>query len=105
MMDPWDKERRPHCWPVGEQCPNPCAATHYERVVYNHIDLGGPWAGWRMAGRYLIGPGNRRTAPRISVDRLAGLLWREAAEARAAAARAENGGHRGSGVRLQEANR
>jgi hypothetical protein len=99
-VDPWDINRRPHCWPVGQACPNRCAQAHYDHVVHNHVELAGPWAGWRLAGKYLIGPGNRRSAPRISLERLRGLLWREEAEARAAAARAANSGHRGKVVAL-----
>ena len=99
-LDTWDSERRPPCWTFGEQCPNACARAHYERVVHNHTELHGPWTGWRLAGRDLVGPGNRRSAPRISVERLRGLLWAEAARVRAAAAKAKNGGHRGRVIAL-----
>lgn len=104
-LDPWESHRRPPCWPVGEPCPNPCALAHHAHVVHNHVELAGPWAGWRLAGRDLVGPGKRGSAPRISVDRLRGLLWRIDAEAHAAAAKAENSGHRGNVVRLLERNR
>lgn len=100
-VDAWDTNRRPPCWPVGEPCPSACALAHHAHVVHNHVELAGPWAGWRLAGRDLVGPGNRRSAPRISVDRLRGLLWRMENEARAAAAKAENSGLRGQVVALK----
>lgn len=73
---------RPPCWPVGQPCPNPCAAALYDRTVYNRQHLSGPWTGWRMAGRDLISP----DGDRISPERLRGLLWRQQAEAKLAAA-------------------
>ncbi|MCR6687081.1 hypothetical protein [Pseudoxanthomonas sp.] len=99
-VDPWDSERRPPCWPFGEQCPNLCARQHLERVVYNHVELTGPWAGWRLAGRDLVSPGKPSKALRITPGRLLGLLWREAAEAKLAAEKAANSGHRGKVVSL-----
>ena len=45
---------RPPCWPPDGPCPNPCAAQHYQRVVYNDTPLSGPWAGWRLAGARLV---------------------------------------------------
>ena len=99
-LDPWDTHRRPPCWPVGEPCPNPCALAHHAHVVHNHVELAGPWAGWRLAGRDLVGPGNRRSAPRISIDRLRGLMWAEAARVRAATTKAENGHAHGRVVPL-----
>ncbi|WP_230938693.1 DUF3653 domain-containing protein [Xanthomonas translucens] len=36
------------------------------------MELHGPWAGWRLAGRDLVAPSGERIAER----RLRGLLWR-----------------------------
>lgn len=69
---------RPPCWPEGQPCPNSCAAALYERTVYNHQHLGGPWTGWRMAGRVLVSPDGDRITP----ERLRGILWREGLEKR-----------------------
>jgi hypothetical protein len=88
FLDPWDTERRPPCWPKGEQCPNSCARNHYEHVVHNHVELTGPWSGWRLAGRELVSPGPSKKALRITPRRLLGLFWTEAARERAAAAKA-----------------
>lgn len=74
---------RPPCWPDGQPCPNACAAALYERQVYNRHALPEPWTGWRFAGRVLVSP----DGDRIPAERLRGLLWRQAQEARAAAAR------------------
>lgn len=71
---------RPPCWPEGQPAPNPCAAAHYERLVYNRAPLYGPWAGWRLAGRYLVSPDGDRILP----ERLRGILFQEAARARLA---------------------
>lgn len=71
---------KPPCWPDGQSCPNDCADQLYQRVVYNHTPLHGPWEGWRMAGDWLIAPDRRR----INRARVEGLLWREEAEARLA---------------------
>ena len=97
---PVDDHLRPSCWPEDAPCPNPCARAHYARVVHNHTPLYGPWAGWRLAGRELVSPGRGSDAMRISPERLLGLLWREAAEARIAAAKAVKSGHRGKVVAL-----
>lgn len=75
--------KRPPCWPDGQPCPNGCAAALHDRIAHNQTTLFGPWAGWRMAGRDLVAP----DGDRISPERLRGLLWRQAAEARVAAAR------------------
>jgi len=75
---------RPPCWPVGQPCPNPCAAAHYERLIYNRTHLAGPWEGWRLAGRFLVSPEGDRITP----ERLRGLLWRQAQEQRRDSARA-----------------
>lgn len=77
---------RPPCWPVGQPCPNPCAAAHYDRTVYNRQHLSGPWTGWRMAGRELVSPDGDRITP----ERLRGLLWRQASEKRLAQVRSRN---------------
>lgn len=77
---------RPPCWPVGQPCPNPCAAALYDRTVYNRQHLSGPWTGWRMAGRELVSPDGDRITP----ERLRGLLWRQASEQRLAQVRARN---------------
>ncbi|MDR1076538.1 MAG: phage protein [Xanthomonadaceae bacterium] len=63
---------RPPCWPTGTPCPNTCAAAHHDRTVRNHLNLTGPWAGWRLAGRDLISPHGHRINP----ERLTGLIWR-----------------------------
>jgi hypothetical protein len=75
---------RPPCWPEGRACPNSCARSLYDRVVYNRSELHGPWAGWRLAGRDLVAPDGQRIAP----ERLRGLLFRQEGERRVAAARA-----------------
>lgn len=64
---------------------------HYDRVVHNKTALHGPWQGWRMAGRYLVGPDGQRITP----ERLRGLAWRVGQEERLDAAKARNSGHRG----------
>lgn len=63
---------RPPCWPEGRPCPNPCAAANYQRQVYNHTPLHGPWTGWRMAGQRLVSPHRDWIAPH-TLDR---LMWR-----------------------------
>ena len=72
MSDSYNIDRRPPCWPNGEQCPNTCASAHYRHVIENHVELHGPWAGWRLAGRDLVAPSGERIPER----RLRGLLWR-----------------------------
>ncbi|WP_202843423.1 DUF3653 domain-containing protein [Luteimonas saliphila] len=52
--------------------------------MHNTQPLHGPWDGWRLAGRELVGP----DGDRISPERLRGLLWRQQAEARRDAIRA-----------------
>lgn len=74
----------PPCWPDGQPCPNTCAAALHDRTVHNLHSLYGPWLDWRMAGRDLVSP----DGDRISPERLRGLLWRQAGEARLASARA-----------------
>ncbi len=43
----------------------------YSAMVLQHIDLAGPWAGWKIRGQYLISPDKDR-AP---VRELVGLLF------------------------------
>ncbi len=57
------------CWHCKAESP----PAHYDRVVHNVTALHGAWVGWRMAGRFLIGPGVR-----ITPERLRGWLWTEA---------------------------
>lgn len=73
----------PPCWPEGQPCPNRCAARYYDHHVHGRTDLGGPWAGWRTAGRDLVSPEGERISP----ERLRGLLWRQEAEERISKAR------------------
>ncbi len=76
--------KRPPCWPDGHNGqPNGCAASLYEREIYNRAHMHGPWVGWRMAGRELVSPDGDRITP----ERLRGLIWRLQAEARRDAAR------------------
>lgn len=75
---------RPPCWPDGKPCPNTCAGDLHRRIVDNHVDLTGPWAGWRLRGRDLVSP----TGDRVSPERMRGLMFRQQAEARLAAAKA-----------------
>lgn len=81
---------RPPCWPDGP-CPNDCAHAHYERTVYNRQPLQGPWDGWRLAGRDLVSPDGERIPP----ERLRGILWRQATEARRDALKARRKPHSG----------
>lgn len=74
----------PPCWPAETPCPNECAAALFQRVVYNHHDLTGPWAGWKFRGRDLISPAGTRLSP----ARVEGLAWRQVSEARLDAVRA-----------------
>lgn len=71
-MSSYDLDQRPPCWNPGEPCPNNCARDHHRRIIDNHVQLTGPWAGWRLAGRDLVAP----TGERIPERRLRGLLWR-----------------------------
>ena len=82
----YDLDRRPPCWPPDTPCPNTCAQAHADAVLRNHLELHGPWAGWRLAGRDLVSPDGLRLPER----RLRGLLWREEAELRRATAKARN---------------
>jgi hypothetical protein len=70
---------RPPCLNPGAPL-NDCAAALYAAQVHNHVDLTGPWAGWRLRGRDLVTPDGQRISP----QRLAGLLWRDESEQRLA---------------------
>lgn len=72
----YDLDRRPPCWQAGTPCPNDCAQAHADRILRNHVELSGPWAGWRLAGRDLVAPSGER----FPEQRLRGLLWRQDAE-------------------------
>ena len=84
-IDPADLIRPP-CWPSGTTCPNECASRLHDRVVRNHDELHGPWIGWRLVGRDLVGPGGIRVSP----ERMKGLMWRHESELRRDNARARN---------------
>ena len=62
------------CW----HCKNETPAAHYERVVYNKTALHAEWSGWRMTGRFLIGPHSERFTP----ERLAAIAASDASEKR-----------------------
>lgn len=82
----------PTCW----HCKAESDAEAYARVVHNHHDLHGPWAGWCVRGRDLIAPSGARLSP----ERLIGLAWRQDAEARAASARARRAARSEQQVRV-----
>jgi len=86
VSDSYNIDRRPPCWDAGQPCPNSCAHDVYRRVVDNHVELSGPWRGWRLAGRDLIAPSGERIPER----RLRGLLWRADATDLRDATRARN---------------
>lgn len=56
----------------------------HDALVYQRIDLTGPWQGWRLRGRDLVSP----DGDRISPERLKGIAWRMQCEARRDSARA-----------------
>ena len=85
-MDLTESGFRPPCWPAATPCPNPCAAQVRDQITRNHVRLHGPWAGWRLAGRDLVGPDGDLLSP----ARLQGLAWRQDAEIRLAHVRARN---------------
>lgn len=68
MNDTYSLDRRPPCWPMGAPCPNSCAQDLHRRVVTNHVELTGPWAGWRLAGRDLVAPSGERIQNAGCVD-------------------------------------
>lgn len=49
----------PPCTTPGTR-PNLCARRHYDQHVMHNVDLPGPWAGWKIRGKWLIGPGGRK---------------------------------------------
>ena len=67
--------------------PTPEQALQFmaDAVLYQRIDFTGPWHGWKLRGRDLVSP----DGDRISPERLKGLAWRLAQEARRDAARAK----------------
>ena len=69
--DPVLKNLIPPCWEPGTPCPNKCAERHYQRVVFNHVELHQEWRGWRMAGKELVSPKGDRLSPR----RIQGMIW------------------------------
>ena len=73
------------CHVVGTK-PNACALAVHNLRAYGCADLGGPWAGWRLAGRDLVTPDGLRIPP----ERVRGLGWRQDAEVRRDRARAAN---------------
>lgn len=77
-LDPYATRRQPPCWglDITDGKPNHCKLAHADHILRNHIELHGPWAGWRLAGRDLVAP----TGERISERRLRGLIWRQDAE-------------------------
>lgn len=70
-----------------KQTPAPCGC--FALRVWQHADLEGPWAGWRLRGRYLVAPGGER----LNAQRLVGMLLEEALRLRLAKARKANCGH------------
>ena len=88
LIDPWDSRRQPPCWhlDITNGRPNPCKLAHAEHVLRNHVQLHGPWAGWRLAGRDLVSP----EGVRLSAGRVRGYAWREEAEQRLERVRARN---------------
>lgn len=53
-----------------------CCDAHAARMsqqLSNSFDCFGPWAGWRMRGRFLISPHRDRLTP----ERLAGIVFVE----------------------------
>lgn len=51
-------------------CKAESTEAHALRVIYNHTALHAEWAGWRMAGRWLVSPRGDRITP----DELARVL-------------------------------
>lgn len=62
--------------PTCHYCRRESTAAHYDRIVHNKTALFGPFAGWRVSGRFLIAPG---PAGRLTPERLLGMLWEERA--------------------------
>jgi hypothetical protein len=65
-------------WPLRQGGDAMSAQPTYEQalqfmadaVLYQHIDLTGPWSGWRIRGQYLVTPEKER----IPVRELVGLV-------------------------------
>lgn len=74
--------------------PNACAIAAHIARTQGTTELGGPWAGWRIAGRYLVTPDGVRILP----ERLRGIAWRQDAEARRDEARARNDARKGTAL-------
>lgn len=49
--------------PTCRHCEAEYPGEHYDRVVHNQTSLHGPWAGWRMTGKDLVGPDGVRISP------------------------------------------
>lgn len=54
--------RAPKCVELGK--PLPACAAALKRILQEHcLDLPGPWIGWRLRGRRLLGPGGVTLTP------------------------------------------
>lgn len=69
----------PPCVQPG-QAINTCARSLYAWRVEAKGYLPGEWAGWRLAGRYLVSP----DGDRISPERIRGIIFRDYLEKRRA---------------------
>lgn len=54
--------RAPKCVELGKPLPA-CAAALKRIMQEHHLDLPGPWIGWRLRGRRLLGPGGVTLTP------------------------------------------
>ena len=77
-------------------CNQASAESEYARVVHNKTPLYGPWAGWRMAGSWLVSPDGIRYTP----ERLRGMAWRQEASNRLNNAVARNARCKDKGLRI-----
>lgn len=60
----------PPCHVKGQPV-NPCAKALYAQQVEGRVDLPSEhWSGWKIRGRYLLGPGGIRVSPRTL-----GYVW------------------------------
>lgn len=84
-MNTTDRPGIAPCHTAGTK-PNACAVAVHNLKNYGLSELGGPWKGWRLAGRNLVTPDGLRISP----ERVRGLAWRQDAEARLDAAKARN---------------
>lgn len=80
------------CHTVGEP-PNACALATFKMRNSGVGQLGGPWKGWRLAGRCIVTPDGLR----LPVERVIGLAWRQDSEARLCRARDANAARRAEG--------